>query len=99
MEISPYYEKSIDMLALQKKFKTTKIRSKFVKFHPMILTLSLVIKSRNKSVYYNIFVCQYCGFSFSEEFSNYFAPGMKEEILNKYTAQMDSYAPSVKNEV
>ncbi|MBD8137027.1 DUF2225 domain-containing protein [Bacillus sp. CFBP 13597] len=38
------------------------------------------------SLYYNIFVCPHCGFSYSEDFSRYFPPTTMEIILEKVSS-------------
>ncbi|AWE08442.1 DUF2225 domain-containing protein [Lysinibacillus sp. 2017] len=79
MEVSPFYEKNVDCMHCKKSFPTLKVRSKSIKiehtetdFQP-IYTDDLV-----NALYYNVFVCQHCGFSFTEDFNKYFAPGVKE---------------------
>lgn len=81
MIISPYYEKDVECLNCKKKFPTLKVRSKSIKvdhtesdFHP------IYADNQVNALYYNVFVCQHCGFSFTEDFNKYFAPGVKEQI-------------------
>ncbi|WP_339213587.1 DUF2225 domain-containing protein [Solibacillus sp. FSL W8-0372] len=81
MIISPYYEKDVECLNCKKKFPTLKVRSKSIKvdhtesdFHP------IYADNQVNALYYNVFVCQHCGFSFTEDFNQYFAPGVKEQI-------------------
>lgn len=81
MEISPFYEKSIECLHCKKNFPTLKVRSKSIKiehtesdFHP------IYADNHVNALYYNVFVCQHCGFSFTEDFNKYFAPGVKEQL-------------------
>lgn len=84
MEISPYYQKSIECLHCKKQFKTTKVRSKFVKVESYTSDFQPIYQNKEVNpLLYNIFVCEHCGFSFTEEFSKYFAPGMKDEIQEK----------------
>ena len=86
MTISPFYEKGITCINCTEKFKTTKVRSRFVRisshetdFKPVYLN-PLV-----NPLYYNVSVCPTCGFSFTEDFSPYFAPGTKEIISKQIT--------------
>ncbi|MEK4759001.1 DUF2225 domain-containing protein [Viridibacillus sp. FSL E2-0187] len=83
MEISPYYEKQIDCIHCKKKFKTIKVRSKFIKvsnsesdFHPLY-------ENDVNPLFYHAFVCEHCGFSFTEDFTKYFGPSISEEIDQK----------------
>ncbi len=88
MELSPFYEKKVECLCCKKAFSTTKIRSKLVKvdstdtdFCPTYSETSV------HALYYNVFVCEHCGFSFTEDFSKYFAPGVKEQISEQISAK------------
>ncbi|WP_255367896.1 DUF2225 domain-containing protein [Psychrobacillus sp. OK032] len=84
MEITPYYQKSIECLHCKKQFKTTKVRSKFVKVDSYTSDFQPIYQNKEiNPLLYNIFVCNHCGFSFTEEFSKYFAPGMNDEIQKK----------------
>ncbi|MBK3496171.1 DUF2225 domain-containing protein [Viridibacillus sp. YIM B01967] len=92
MEISPYYEKQIDCIHCKKKFNTTKVRSKFIKisnnesdFHP-------IYENDVNPLFYNAFVCEHCGFSFTEDFSKYFAPGTYEAIDAQISAQWHKHS-------
>jgi uncharacterized protein len=89
MEVSPFYEKNIDCLHCKKSFPTLKVRTKSIKiehtesdFHP------IYAENHVNALYYNVFVCQHCGFSFTEDFNKYFAPGAKElleeQVCNKW---------------
>lgn len=88
MEVSPFYEKGVTCINCQEKFKTTKVRSRFVRisshetdFKPVYLN-ELV-----NPLYYNVSVCPQCGFSFTEDFSPYFAPGIKDVIASQISAK------------
>lgn len=88
MEISPYYQKDTECLHCKKKFKTTKVRSKFVKVERHETDFQPVYQNKEvNSLLYNIFVCEHCGFSFTEEFSKYFAPSVKAEIHTQVSSK------------
>lgn len=81
MELSPYYEKKIECLFCKKTFPSTKIRSKFVKVGETDTDFMPIYEGNQvQAMYYNVFVCEHCGFSFTEDFSKYFAPGVAEEL-------------------
>ncbi|WP_252503933.1 DUF2225 domain-containing protein [Sporosarcina sp. Marseille-Q4943] len=87
MEISPTYVKKMECLNCKEKFTTTKIRSRFVRvtkhesdFKPIYADSSV------NPILYNVAVCPKCGFAFTDEFSSYFAPSVKEEIAQKITS-------------
>lgn len=88
MEVSPFYAKQFNCLNCQEKFASTKIRSRFVRvtshesdFKPVYSNMDI------NPLFYNVSVCPHCGFSFTDEFSPYFAPGTKETIASNITAQ------------
>ncbi len=86
MEISPYYEKKVECLHCKKNFSTLKVRSKFIKVSETDTDFMPVYAEGDvPAMYYNIFVCEHCGFSFTEDFSRYFAPGTGEEIERQIT--------------
>ncbi|WP_332648991.1 DUF2225 domain-containing protein [Lysinibacillus sp. 54212] len=86
MEISPFYEKKIDCLHCKKSFPTLKVRSKFVKVEDTGTDFQPMYAEGNvQAMYYNVFVCEHCGFSFTEDFTKYFAPGVAEEIQKQIT--------------
>jgi uncharacterized protein len=80
MELSPYYTKQVECLHCRKKFNTTKIRSKFVKLHSQESDFQPIYANDINPLYYYIMVCEHCGFSYTEDFSKYFAPAIKEQI-------------------
>lgn len=86
MEISPFYEKKIECLHCKKTFPTLKVRSKFIKVdHTDSDFRPIYSDSDINALFYNVFVCEHCGFSFTEDFSKYFAPGVKETINEQIT--------------
>ena len=88
MEISPYYQKDIECLHCKRKFKTTKVRSKFVKVESHDTDFQPIYQNQDiNPLLYNIFVCEHCGFSFSEEFTKYFAPTVQNEIQEKIASK------------
>ncbi len=88
MEISPYYEKKVDCLHCKKTFPTTKVRTKFVKVSQTDTDFMPIYSSDEvPAMYYNVFVCEHCGFSFTEDFSKYFAPGTTEGIQQQISSK------------
>ena len=81
MELTPHYETTITCIHCKKDFPSAKLRSKFVRikkhesdFQPIYVNPAI------NGIYYNVFVCEHCGFSFTEDFSRYFAPGTEAII-------------------
>ena len=88
MELSPFYEKKVECICCNKTFPTTKIRSKLVKVESTDTDFCPTYSEASVSaLYYNVFVCEHCGFSFTEDFSKYFGPGIKEQILEQISTK------------
>lgn len=91
IEISPYYTKNVECLNCKKTFPTLKVRSKFIRVKETDTDFCPIYNAPNvNALYYNVFVCEHCGFSFTEDFSAYFAPGTKEKIKEQIT---DKWVP------
>ncbi|MGE8207555.1 DUF2225 domain-containing protein [Heyndrickxia sp. NPDC080065] len=82
--LTPYYEKKLQCLLCKTNFISTKIRSSFVKvdFYDKDFCPNYFSDEVNP-LFYSVFVCPHCGFSFTEYFSKYFPPGTREDIINK----------------
>ena len=88
MDISPYYEKKVDCLHCKQSFTTLKVRSKFIKVSDTDTDfMPIYAEGDVPAMYYNVFVCEHCGFSFTEDFSRYFAPGTAEVIKKQITGK------------
>lgn len=88
MELTPYYQKDIECLHCKQKFKTTKIRSKFIKVESHHTDFQPIYENKEiNPLLYNIFVCEHCGFSFTDDFTKYFAPGVKEIIQEQISSK------------
>ncbi|RUL46928.1 MULTISPECIES: DUF2225 domain-containing protein [Lysinibacillus] len=88
MEISPLYEKKVECLCCKKTFATPKVRTKSVKVeHTDTDFCPTYADSTVNALYYNVFVCEYCGFSFTEDFVKYFAPGVRETIQEQISSR------------
>lgn len=88
MELTPYYQKDIECLSCKQKFKTTKVRSKFIKVVSHHTDFQPIYENKEVNpLLYNIFVCEHCGFSFTDDFTKYFAPGVKEIIQEKISSR------------
>lgn len=88
MELSPLYEKKIECPCCETHFNTSKVRSKSIKvektdtdFYP------IYVNNTVNAFYYNVYVCEQCGYSFTEDFSKYFAPGTKETIIAQVSSK------------
>lgn len=88
VELLPLYDKKFECLMCKKTFTSKKVRSKFVKVanYDTDFCPTYTSEDANPLLYY-IKVCPHCGFSFSEDFQPYFAPGTKEIITEKVCNQ------------
>ena len=88
MELSPFYEKKIECIHCKKTFPTYKVRSKSVRVNSTASDFQPIYKDANvNALFYNVFVCEHCGFSFTEDFTKYFAPGTPEVIQREITSK------------
>ncbi|MBE1556358.1 DUF2225 domain-containing protein [Sporosarcina limicola] len=88
MEITPFYDKNMDCINCKKKFTSTKVRSRFVRVSSHESDFKPVYSNQHVNpLYYNVAVCPHCGFSYTDDFTPYFAPGTKEVIAKQITAK------------
>ncbi|RFU63775.1 DUF2225 domain-containing protein [Peribacillus glennii] len=87
-ELQPAFDRNVECIYCNHKFTTKKIRSRFIKvtgydsdFRPQYTN------SGTNALFYNISVCAQCGFSFSDDFTKYFAPGTRELIQERITSK------------
>ncbi|KAA0944043.1 DUF2225 domain-containing protein [Sporosarcina sp. ANT_H38] len=97
MEITPFYDKKVACLYCKQNFTTTKILSRFVRvsshendFKPIYTNPEV------NPIFYNVAVCPHCGFSFTDDFSAYFAPGTEADIAERITSQWNGRSFSAK---
>ncbi|WOV83432.1 DUF2225 domain-containing protein [Sporosarcina jeotgali] len=100
MELTPFYDKKMSCLNCKEPFTTTRIRSRFSRvastdtdFKPNY------VDSEVNPLFYNIAVCPSCGFSFTDDFAPYFAPGTKEQIASVITAGWKPHSLSGKRTI
>lgn len=83
----PIFDRNVECPLCKTKFTSKKIRSKFIKVERYESDFCPIYKEGHvNGLLYNIYVCPDCGFSFSDDFSKYFPPGTKEEIINKVSS-------------
>ena len=87
MELTPFYDKKMTCINCKEPFTSTKVRSRFARVSSTDSDFKPNYKDSDVNpLYYNIAVCPSCGFSFTEDFAPYFAPGTKEQIATVITA-------------
>lgn len=100
MEISPYYNKNIECINCKEAFTTTKVRSRFVRVTSYESDFKPIYSDPEvNSLFYNVAVCPHCGFSFTDDFSPYFAPGTKEVIAKQITSQWNDRSFSLERTI
>lgn len=87
-ELLPLYDKKYECLMCKQPFTSKKVRSRFVKVTHYDTDFCPTYSSEEANpLFYYVKVCPHCGFSFSEDFQPYFAPGTKEVIMQKVCEQ------------
>jgi uncharacterized protein len=87
-EITPFYQKKIECLHCKNLFNSTKIRTRFIKLSHHDTDFRPVYKNEQiNPLLYNVNVCPECGFSFTDNFTKFIVPAIKQEIQEKLTDQ------------
>lgn len=88
MQVTPFYSKKVECFNCDNNFSSTKIRSRFIRISSHETDFKPVYtKNKVNPLYYNVTVCPLCGFSFTDEFSPYFAPETREAIQQQITSK------------
>lgn len=83
-DVQPLFDRDMECILCQQSATTKKIRSRFIKVKEYDTDFCPIYADGSvNALYYNVYVCPHCGFAFSKDFSKYFGPGIKEEIINK----------------
>ncbi len=89
-QLEPLFDKKVTCLLCNSIFATKKVRSRFGLARSMesdFFTEYVYGNENINPILYYVNVCPNCGYAFAAESSNYFLPGMKEEIMDKVTSQ------------
>ncbi|MEI5907829.1 DUF2225 domain-containing protein [Bacillus spongiae] len=79
---SPYFNKNTTCPLCHHAYNTMRLRSRFVTFFGIDTDFMPLYQDIHLSpLLYYVHVCPNCGFSYSEEFSAYFPPKVKEKLL------------------
>ncbi len=82
-QIPATYEKKVQCLFCHEPFSTTRIRSRFIRIERVDSDFYQEYKDPNLNpYYYEVDVCPYCGFAFSENFAPDFPPGAREDVAH-----------------
>lgn len=84
--VGPFYDKEISCDVCESKYTSKKIRSRYIRAEKVHSDFFTEYLGEVNPYLYEVFVCPTCGYAFSENFSNYFPPGAKEEIYEKITS-------------
>lgn len=87
-ELQPAFDRNVECIFCKYKFTTKKLRAKFIKVTEYDTDFRPLYDSDHANpLFYNIFVCPDCGFSFSEDFTKSFASGTKKQIEEKVSSK------------
>jgi uncharacterized protein (DUF2225 family) len=79
--VPPIYDKETKCPLCQQSFNTTKVRKSMVKVMGHDTDLKpLYEDGKINPFFYNVHVCRHCGYSFTEDFTPYFAPGTADVL-------------------
>ncbi|MFK2826515.1 DUF2225 domain-containing protein [Bacillus sp. B190/17] len=85
--ISPFYEKEEKCHLCQQTFSSIKVRNRFVKVMGQDTDLKPKYEDPEiNPLLYNVKVCPHCGYSFTDDFSKFFAPGTKNVLKEKISS-------------
>jgi uncharacterized protein len=85
-EVTPFYDRNLTCYSCQEEFKTTKIRSRFIKYHQLDSDFCPDYQSVELNpLLYNVNVCPHCGFAFTDSFSKHIVPVIRNEIKEHIT--------------
>lgn len=88
LEMEPLYDKEITCLLCEEKYITKRIRSRFIRMEKIDTDFYTEYKDPDCNPYfYEVHVCQHCGFAASDHFSTSFPPGAKEKIFQQICTQ------------
>ncbi len=87
-QLVPLYDKKYTCAICENSFTTKKVRSRFVKVLSYDTDFApLYADGFENPNYYYVNVCPDCGYSFTDDFSTYFPPGVKQVIEAKISSQ------------
>ncbi|MGG3451892.1 DUF2225 domain-containing protein [Domibacillus aminovorans] len=79
--IHPFYHKETKCALCQQTFNTTKVRKSTIKVAGHDTDLKPIYEDGQiNPSFYNVSVCRHCGYSFTEDFAPYFAPGTADVL-------------------
>ena len=87
-DLNPLFDRKYECKICKQAYTSKKIRSKFIKIasYDTDFMPNYTSNELNPLLYF-VNVCPYCGFSFTDDFSTYFAPGTLEDLYAKVCDQ------------
>ena len=83
-DLQPLFGQNLQCPLCLEKFISLKVRSKFIKVQKYDTDFCPIYEDESIfGLLYNVFVCPHCGYSYTNDFSNYFPPSTKEAIQEK----------------
>ena len=98
--IEPLYDKKLECPICNNKFVSKRIRTRFVKLESTDTDFCPTYADpENNPIFYQINVCPSCGYSFSEDFSEFFPHGTKDTIKEKVCSKWNPHSFSEKRPI
>lgn len=88
--VGPLYDKEFQCEVCESKFTSKKIRSRFIRSENVHSDFFTEYRGDVNPYFYEVYVCPFCGYSFTDNFSHHFPPGVKEEIYVQITSNWKS---------
>lgn len=84
--IQAFYDKNIKCEVCESNYTSKKIRSRYIRSEKVHSDFFTEYRGEVNPYLYEVFVCPICGYAFTENFSDYFPPGTKEEIYTQISS-------------
>jgi uncharacterized protein len=98
--IEPLYDKKYRCPICSHTFTSKKIRSRFIKIESIDIDFCPTYSDpEHNPILYQITVCPECGFSFSDDFSDYYPPGTRESIKENVWSKWKPHSFSNKRSI
>lgn len=88
--LEPLYDKKVHCLFCEKAFTTKKVRSRYIKPTRVDSDFCPIFTYGDPNpLYYYVMICPQCGFSFTEDFADYFSQATRDRINKEIANKMD----------
>lgn len=89
-QLHPLYDKKVNCPFCEGHFTTKKVRSRFIKPQKVDSDFGPMFKESDYNpLYYYVMICPHCGFSFTEDYKNYFRQTVRDIVKKEITDKKD----------